>query len=212
MLCVNIRIDHCQHILCIKCMRKLRKESHLCSICGTHSGRERSPISVTGSKIPELLWRLTKLTKTLSLPVLFNGGFNDFKKVILAWKIDRDTLAQRHLCQIRIEKRSYYNVDINYFWIRYTSYYHGERFLMPLITKLAQNFVGTNNINLLEQHGQFGLRLQGCNHAALRLVTVTLTMLCVNIRIDNCQHILCIKCMRKLRKESHLYLICRTLN
>ncbi|KAH9496962.1 DNA topoisomerase 2-beta [Dermatophagoides farinae] len=130
----------------------------------------------------------------------------------IKWKIHKHILAQRHLCQIRIEKRSYYNVDINYFWIRYTSYYHGERFLMPLITKLAQNFVGTNNINLLEQHGQFGLRLQGCNHAALRLVTVTLTMLCVNIRIDNCQHILCIKCMRKLRKESHLYLICRTLN
>ncbi len=42
-----------------------------------------------------------------------------------------------------------------------TSYHHGETSLMDTMINLAQNFVGSNNINLLEPIGQFGTRLQG---------------------------------------------------
>jgi DNA topoisomerase-2 len=42
-----------------------------------------------------------------------------------------------------------------------TAYHHGEQSLVGTIINLAQNFVGSNNINLLEPIGQFGTRLMG---------------------------------------------------
>ena len=42
----------------------------------------------------------------------------------------------------------------------HSAYHHGEASLMGTIIGLAQNFVGSNNINLLMPHGQFGTRLQ----------------------------------------------------
>ncbi|XP_065203912.1 DNA topoisomerase 2-like [Planococcus citri] len=47
-----------------------------------------------------------------------------------------------------------------------TCYHHGEENLMTTIVKLAQNYVGSNNINLLDPIGQFGSRLQGGHDAA----------------------------------------------
>lgn len=43
----------------------------------------------------------------------------------------------------------------------HTSYHHGEVSLSNTIINMAQNFVGSNNINLLEPKGQFGTRLLG---------------------------------------------------
>ena len=45
-------------------------------------------------------------------------------------------------------------------------YHHGEQSLYGAIVNMAQNFVGSNNINLLEPNGQFGTRLQGGDDAA----------------------------------------------
>jgi DNA topoisomerase-2 len=42
----------------------------------------------------------------------------------------------------------------------HSAYHHGEQSLQSSIVGLAQNFVGSNNINLLEPRGQFGSRLQ----------------------------------------------------
>lgn len=47
-----------------------------------------------------------------------------------------------------------------------SAYHHGEMSLMATIINLAQNFVGSNNINLLQPIGQFGTRLQGGKDAA----------------------------------------------
>ena len=47
-----------------------------------------------------------------------------------------------------------------------TAYHHGEASLQGTIVNLAQNFVGTNNLNLLEPSGQFGTRLAGGKDAA----------------------------------------------
>jgi len=43
----------------------------------------------------------------------------------------------------------------------HTSYHHGEASLQGTIVNMAQDFVGSNNINLLDPIGQFGTRLQG---------------------------------------------------
>ena len=47
-----------------------------------------------------------------------------------------------------------------------TAYHHGEASLQGTIVNLAQNFVGANNLNLLEPSGQFGTRLAGGKDAA----------------------------------------------
>lgn len=47
-----------------------------------------------------------------------------------------------------------------------SAYHHGEASLMSTIINLAQNYVGSNNINLLQPIGQFGTRLQGGKDAA----------------------------------------------
>ena len=41
----------------------------------------------------------------------------------------------------------------------HTAYHHGEHSLQETIIKMAQNFVGSNNMNLLEPVGQFGTKL-----------------------------------------------------
>jgi DNA topoisomerase-2 len=47
-----------------------------------------------------------------------------------------------------------------------TCYHHGEVSLADTIVKLAQDFVGSNNINLMKPIGQFGSRLLGGKDAA----------------------------------------------
>ena len=48
----------------------------------------------------------------------------------------------------------------------HSAYHHGEMSLTQTIVGLAQNFVGSNNINLLEPIGQFGTRVMGGKDAA----------------------------------------------
>ena len=47
-----------------------------------------------------------------------------------------------------------------------SGYHHGEASLNAAIVGMAQNFVGSNNINLLMPNGQFGTRLQGGKDSA----------------------------------------------
>ncbi|XP_023133313.2 DNA topoisomerase 2-beta isoform X1 [Amphiprion ocellaris] len=47
-----------------------------------------------------------------------------------------------------------------------SAYHHGEQALMMTIVNLAQNFVGSNNVNILQPLGQFGTRINGGKDAA----------------------------------------------
>uniref|UniRef100_A0A0B7A7H4 DNA topoisomerase 2 n=1 Tax=Arion vulgaris TaxID=1028688 RepID=A0A0B7A7H4_9EUPU len=47
-----------------------------------------------------------------------------------------------------------------------SAYHHGEASLMGTIINLAQNFVGSNNLNLIQPLGQFGTRIHGGKDAA----------------------------------------------
>ena len=47
-----------------------------------------------------------------------------------------------------------------------TAYHHGDASLHSTIVGLAQDFVGTNNVNCLEPSGNFGSRLSGGNDSA----------------------------------------------
>jgi DNA topoisomerase-2 len=46
------------------------------------------------------------------------------------------------------------------------SYHHGEASLQGTIVGMAQNYVGSNNINLLQPNGQFGTRIMGGSDSA----------------------------------------------
>jgi DNA topoisomerase-2 len=68
------------------------------------------------------------------------------------------------------------------------AYHHGEASLDGAIKGMAQNFIGSNNINLLEPNGQFGTRLMGGKDAAAgRYIWTKLTDRCLKIfnKLDN---------------------------
>ena len=52
------------------------------------------------------------------------------------------------------------------FVAEHTAYHHGEAALTATIAGMAQDFVGSNNVNVLVPQGQFGTRLQGGKDAA----------------------------------------------
>ncbi|CAK9000771.1 DNA topoisomerase 2 (DNA topoisomerase II) [Durusdinium trenchii] len=57
-----------------------------------------------------------------------------------------------------------------------SAYHHGESSLQGTIIGMAQNFVGSNNINLLAPQGQFGTRMAGGkDHAAARYIFTRLS-------------------------------------
>ncbi|KAJ3153619.1 DNA topoisomerase 2 [Geranomyces variabilis] len=70
----------------------------------------------------------------------------------------------------------------------HSAYHHGEASLQSTIINLAQNYVGSNNLNLLEPRGQFGTRLQGGkDHAHARYIFTKLppiTRMVYNIADD----------------------------
>ena len=61
----------------------------------------------------------------------------------------------------------------------HSAYHHGEASLASTIVGLAQDFVGSNNVNLLVPSGQFGTRLQGGkDHASPRYIFTRLAPIC----------------------------------
>lgn len=70
----------------------------------------------------------------------------------------------------------------------HTCYHHGEKSLEETIVGMAQNFVGKNNINLLNPNGQFGTRLEGGHdHASARYIFTNINAITHKIfnQLDN---------------------------
>lgn len=68
----------------------------------------------------------------------------------------------------------------------HSAYHHGEVSLQQTIVKLAHDFVGSNNINLLVPSGQFGTRLQGGKDAAsARYIFTTLSDITRKIFVES---------------------------
>ena len=76
------------------------------------------------------------------------------KKLLTTTAIASVALAGAAMSEIKVSQLAGYVSE-------HTSYHHGEASLMDTIINLAQDFVGSNNINLLEPVGQFGTRLHG---------------------------------------------------
>lgn len=69
-------------------------------------------------------------------------------------------------CLKRMDKREVKVAQLAGSVAELSAYHHGEQSLMSVIINLAQNYVGSNNINLLQPIGQFGTRLNMGKDAA----------------------------------------------
>ncbi|CAL5213936.1 unnamed protein product [Lathyrus oleraceus] len=82
--------------------------------------------------------------------------------------------GQRKILFCSFKKKLFKEIKVGQF-IGYVSehsaYHHGEQSLASTIIGMAQDFVGSNNINLLKPNGQFGTRnLGGKDHASSRYI------------------------------------------
>nr|CDI54273.1 probable DNA topoisomerase II [Melanopsichium pennsylvanicum 4] len=77
--------------------------------------------------------------------------------------------GQRKVMYVMFERKSSAELKVNTLVgnvMGQAAYHHGDAALTMTIVGLAQNFVGSNNVNLLEPRGQFGTRLLGGKDAA----------------------------------------------
>ncbi|KAI4323425.1 hypothetical protein L6164_023032 [Bauhinia variegata] len=82
--------------------------------------------------------------------------------------------GQRKILFCSFKKKLFKEIKVGQF-IGYVSehsaYHHGEQSLSSTIIGMAQDFVGSNNINLLKPNGQFGTRnMGGKDHASARYI------------------------------------------
>ncbi|KAJ0178117.1 hypothetical protein K1T71_005940 [Dendrolimus kikuchii] len=115
----------------------------------------------------------TKETKAVSYSdfvnlelVLFSNGDNVRS---IPSMIDGLKPGQRKViftCIKRNDKREVKVAQLAGSVAEHSAYHHGEQSLAMTIVNLAQNYVGSNNINLLEPRGQFGTRLCGGKDSA----------------------------------------------
>jgi DNA topoisomerase-2 len=74
---------------------------------------------------------------------------------------------------------------------QHSSYHHGEISLIGAIIAMAQDFIGSNNINLLMPNGQFGTRRQGGSDAASeRYIYTEMNKITRNIFISHDDNVL----------------------
>jgi DNA topoisomerase-2 len=88
-----------------------------------------------------------------SIPNFVDGLKPSQRKVLFA------CIKKNLYSEIKVSQLSGYVSEVS-------SYHHGEASLQDTIINLAQNFVGSNNVNLLEPVGQFGSRLFGGKDSA----------------------------------------------
>ena len=88
-----------------------------------------------------------------SIPNLMDGLKTSLRKILFA------AFKKKLFTEIKV-------AQLSGFVSEHSCYHHGEASLNGAIVGMAQNFVGSNNINLLVPSGQFGTRLQGGNDSA----------------------------------------------
>lgn len=95
----------------------------------------------------------SNLDNERSIPSLVDGLKPGMRKVL-------------YTCIKRNDKREVKVAQLAGSVAEHSAYHHGETSLMSTIINLAQDFVGSNNISLLQPIGQFGTRLQGGKDSA----------------------------------------------
>jgi DNA topoisomerase-2 len=88
-----------------------------------------------------------------SIPNMVDGLKTSQRKILFA------AFKRNLMKEIKVAQFSAYTSE-------HSAYHHGEASLNGAIIKMAQTYVGSNNIPLLEPNGQFGTRLHGGDDSA----------------------------------------------
>ncbi len=88
-----------------------------------------------------------------SIPNMVDGLKTSLRKILYC------AFKRRLTSEIKVAQFSGYVSE-------HSAYHHGEASLNGAIVGMAQTYVGSNNINLLQPNGQFGTRLQGGDDSA----------------------------------------------
>lgn len=112
------------------------------------------PIS---SFIDNNYWLYHKSNIDRMIPSIYDGLNEGRRKVLYAFLKKKD--PGKDVKGYKVSQMSGYVAETS-------NYKHGEDQLIKTITKLAQGFVGANNIPLLQNNGMFGSRLEGGKDAA----------------------------------------------
>ena len=99
------------------------------------------------------LIHFSKYDNDRSIPNLVDGQKISLRKILFS------AFKKRLINEIKVAQFSGYVSE-------HSGYHHGEASLNGAIVGMAQNYVGSNNINLLEPLGQFGTRLRGGKDSA----------------------------------------------
>lgn len=95
-----------------------------------------------------------------NIPNLVDGLKTSLRKILYA------AFKKRLSSEIKVAQFSGYVSE-------HSCYHHGEESLNKTIIGMAQNFIGSNNINILYPSGQFGSRIKGGQDAASPRYTFT---------------------------------------
>jgi DNA topoisomerase-2 len=108
-----------------------------------------------------------------SIPLLVDGFKPSQRKVLYA------CLKKNLKSEMKVAQLASYVAEV-------TSYHHGEQSLVGTIINMAQDFIGSNNLNLLIPAGQMGTRLLGGkDHASGRYIFTYLNKITEKIFIKD---------------------------
>uniref|UniRef100_A0A4W5QGK6 DNA topoisomerase 2 n=1 Tax=Hucho hucho TaxID=62062 RepID=A0A4W5QGK6_9TELE len=132
--------------------RRQRREHNLPEVHHCHTTFSTKSLSYNDFVNKELVM-FSNSDNERSLPCLVDGLKPGQRKVL-------------YCCFKRNDKREVKVAQLAGSVAEMSAYHHGEVSLMMTIIGLAQNFVGSNNLNLLQPQGQFGTRLHGGKDSA----------------------------------------------
>lgn len=102
---------------------------------------------------------------TRSIPSIYDMFKPSTRKIMYSAFLKKELLKK----EIKVSQFSGFVSQVS-------AYHHGEKSLEGAIINLAQNFLGSNNVNLLRPNGNFGTRLlMGHDHASSRYIYTQLS-------------------------------------
>lgn len=141
-----------------------RKEWLQGYVPGTHLPPELNEIPISEFINKELIV-FSMADNVRSIPLVIDGLKPGQRKVMYA------CFKRKQKAEMKVAQLAAYVAEK-------TQYHHGEQALQQTIIGLAQNFVGSNNINLLTPNGNFGSRaFGGKDYAAARYIFTELNKL-----------------------------------
>ncbi len=117
-----------------------------------------------GQFINQELIHFSNFDNIRSIPSLCDGFKPSQRKVLFA------CLKKNLKTEMKVAQLASYCAEV-------TAYHHGEQSLVQTIINMAQDFVGSNNLNLLLPIGQFGTRLTSKDYASGRYIFTQLNPL-----------------------------------